>query len=99
MSNSAVEVTILGKSYRMTCPEGHEHELLNAAQMLNEKIQELKERTNINKGEQLAVMAALNFCHEMKLERNKNQEYSDTMDQRIKMLQSTIERALVEQGE
>ena len=45
-----------------------------------------------------AVMAALNFCHALTLEKNKNQQYSETMDQRIRMLQSTIEEALQEQG-
>lgn len=99
MSQSAVEVNILGKSYKMACPVGQESALTGAADLLNEKLNEMKSRTKITKSEQLAVMAALNFCHELKLEQAKNQEYTDTMDQRIKMLQSTIENALIEKGE
>jgi cell division protein ZapA len=44
-------------------------------------------------------MAALNFCHELCLEKEKNHQYSETMDKRIKMLQRTIEAALIEHGQ
>lgn len=98
MSQSAVEINILGKCYKMACPQGQEDALLGAAEILNEKIADLKQRTKIAKSEQLAVMAALNFCHELKLEQAKNNEYADTMAQRIQMLQSTIENALIEKG-
>ena len=36
-----------------------------------------------------------NYC----LEKEKNHQYSETMDKRIKMLQRTIEAALIEHGQ
>jgi cell division protein ZapA len=98
MSQSAVEINILGKTYKMACPKGQEVALQDAAEILNDKIDDLKLRTKIAKSEQLAVMAALNFCHELKLEQAKNNAYADSMAQRIQMLQSTIENALIEKG-
>ena len=61
MSQSAVEINILGKTYKMACPKGQEVALQDAAEILNDKIDDLKLRTKIAKSEQLAVMAALNF--------------------------------------
>ena len=45
-------------------------------------------------------MAALNFCHELCLEKEKNHQYSgDHATKWIKMLQRTIEAALIEHGQ
>jgi len=98
MSGNAVEVVILGKTYRFSCPTGEQHALYDAADQLSDKLSELKERTRVTGREELAVMAAINFCHELAVVKQKNRDYADTMDQRIKMLQRTIEEALVTQG-
>jgi cell division protein ZapA len=94
----AVEITIMGRVYKLSCQAGHGSSLRMAANELNETLLQMRHRSRSSSNEQLAVMAALNFCHELSLEKNKNRQYSDTMDQRIRMLQSTIEEALKEQG-
>ncbi|WP_042469429.1 cell division protein ZapA, partial [Yersinia pestis] len=43
-------------------------------------------------------IAALNVCHELAQERLKTRDYASNMEQRIRMLQQTIEQALLEQG-
>ncbi|ELP24284.1 Z-ring-associated protein ZapA [Pantoea agglomerans 299R] len=43
-------------------------------------------------------IAALNVCHELAQEKVKTRDYAANMEQRIRMLQQTIEQALVEQG-
>lgn len=43
-------------------------------------------------------IAALNICHELAQEKNKTRDYASNMEQRIRVLQQTIEQALVEQG-
>lgn len=98
MSGNELEVVILGKTYRFACPDGEQQALHDAAELLNDKLRELKEQTHVNGREELAVMAAVNFCHELNLVKQQNSDYADTMDQRIKMLQRTIEEALVEHG-
>ncbi|MDO2947944.1 cell division protein ZapA [Aeromonas simiae] len=98
MSIEAVEIVILGRPYKVSCPAGQQDALQAAAVQLTEKLSDLRQRSRVSSNEQLAIMAALNFCHELCLEKEKNHQYSETMDKRIKMLQQTIEAALVEHG-
>ena len=39
-----------------------------------------------------------NICHELAQEKVKTRDYASNMEQRIRMLQQTIEQALLEQG-
>jgi cell division protein ZapA len=94
----AVEINIMGRVYKLSCQTGHAPQLRSAATELNDTLTQMRQRSRSSNNEQLAVMAALNFCHELALEKNKNRQYSETMDQRIRMLQVTIEEALKEQG-
>ena len=94
----AVEINIMGRIYKLSCQTGQGNALRAAAAELNELLAQMRQRSRGSNNEQLAVMAALNFCHELALEKNKNRQYSETMDQRIRMLQSTIEEALQEHG-
>ncbi|ADZ41360.1 Z-ring-associated protein [Yersinia enterocolitica subsp. palearctica 105.5R(r)] len=69
-----------------------------AAEDLNQRLQDLKVRTRVTNTEQLVFIAALNVCHELAQERLKTRDYASNMEQRIRMLQQTIEQALLEQG-
>ena len=69
-----------------------------AADDLNQRLQDLKVRTRVSNTEQLVFIAALNVCHELAQERLKTRDYASNMEQRIRMLQQTIEQALLEQG-
>ncbi|MDR8246794.1 cell division protein ZapA, partial [Acinetobacter baumannii] len=48
--------------------------------------------------EQLVFIAALNISYELTQEKAKTRDYASSMEQRIRMLQQTIEQALLEQG-
>lgn len=97
-ATEAIEINIMGRVYKLSCQEGQRQALQSAAVELNDTLAMMRQRSRTSNNEQLAVMAALNFCHALTLEKNRNQQYSETMDQRIRMLQSTIEEALQEQG-
>ena len=94
MTTAAIDIIILGRSYKVSCPEGQEVALQRAAEMLNERIARVKQSGKSGSNEQVAVMLVINICHELELEKDKNYQYADAMDKRIKMLQQTIEEAL-----
>ncbi|MGL4545678.1 MAG: cell division protein ZapA [Plesiomonas sp.] len=94
-----VDIQILGRLIRVNCPEEQKQALALSADDLNKRLQELKQRTKVTNTEQLALIVALNMVNELAQERRKTQEYAASMEQRIRMLQSTIEQALVEQGQ
>ena len=95
MSTTAVDISILGRHFKVGSPSEDVDELHQTAAVLNNKLEEIRTKTNIKNLEQLAVMAALNFCHELRQERHKTTEYTNTVDDRIQLLQDTIERALI----
>jgi len=96
MSTTAVDIAILGRHFKVGSPSEEVDELHKTAAVLNTKLEEIQTKTNIKNLEHLAVMAALNFCHELRQERHKTTEYTNTVDDRIQLLQETIERALVD---
>lgn len=96
MSTTAVDITILGRNFKVASPSEEVDELHQSTQLLNNKLQEIQGRSNINNLEHLAIMAALNFCHELRQERRKSQQYTNTVDDRIRLLQDTIEQALTD---
>jgi cell division protein ZapA len=61
----AVQVSILGQSYTLTCPSGKENNLQQAAQTLDQKLQAIKAGGRVMGLERMAVMAALNMSAEL----------------------------------
>ncbi|MFI8417394.1 cell division protein ZapA [Serratia sp. NPDC078593] len=98
MSAQPVDIQIFGRSLRVNCPPEQQDALNMAADDLNQRLQDLKVRTKVTNTEQLVFIAALNVCHELAQERLKTRDYAANMEQRIRMLQQTIEQALLEQG-
>lgn len=98
MSAQPVDIEIFGRSLRVNCPPEQRDALNQAAEQLSQRLQDLKDRTRVTNTEQLVFIVALNVCYELAQEKNKTEEYAARMEQRIRMLQQTIEQALLEQG-
>ncbi|MBJ3815870.1 cell division protein ZapA [Shimwellia pseudoproteus] len=98
MSAQPVDIQIFGRSLRVNCPPEQRDALNQAAEELDQRLQDLKVRTRVTNSEQLVFIAALNICYELAQEKAKTRDYASSMEQRIKMLQQTIEDALLEQG-
>ncbi|AYN28972.1 MULTISPECIES: cell division protein ZapA [Buttiauxella] len=98
MSAQPVDIQIFGRSLRVNCPPEQQDALNLAAQELDQRLQDLKVRTRVTNTEQLVFIAALNICYELAQEKSKTRDYASNMEERIRMLQQTIEQALLEQG-
>jgi len=98
MSTSAVEITLLGRTYSIACPKGREDNLRSVAREVEAQLTNLKTRTNSLSREELAIMAALNIGNELFEEKQKNKHYMAQMDERISLLQSTLENSLIERS-
>jgi cell division protein ZapA len=59
-----LDITLLGKEYRVACPPDQRAALLNAAAYVDGKMRDIAEKTKSNLAERIAVMAALNIAHE-----------------------------------
>ncbi|MCG6201019.1 cell division protein ZapA [Psychromonas antarctica] len=89
-----VEISILGQPYKIACPEGEELTLQNTVEQFNEKLKKIKTSSRALRNEQLIVMAALNFCHELNAEKAKNTKQTEQLSKRIHILQESIEAVL-----
>lgn len=72
-------VQIMDREYRVNCPEGSEHSLLQAASHLDGKMREIKAASSASgkvlSADRVAVIAALNITHQLLGgERNKTDE-------------------------
>ncbi|AKC32388.1 cell division protein ZapA [Candidatus Pantoea carbekii] len=96
MSAQPVDIQIFGRSLRVNCPFEHQEALKAAAEDLNKRLQDLKIRTRVTNIEQLALIAALNICHELAQEKTKIRDSATNMEKRIRILQQSIEQILAE---
>ena len=59
-----LDITLLGKEYRVACPPDQQPALIQAAAYVDGKMREIAEKTRSTLAERIAVMAALNIAHE-----------------------------------
>lgn len=101
----ALDVTILGRSYRVSCEDDEREALLEAVDYVDRKMSEIKAAGRVNNVERIAVMAALNIAHELLEERaraNAPQPGANGFDmtelkRRMASMQAALEQALAPQ--
>ncbi|MDA8782605.1 cell division protein ZapA [Porticoccaceae bacterium] len=65
MANVSLKIRILDKEYQVNCKPEEREALEYSAQLLNEKMQEIRHSSHIIGVERIAVMAALNLAHDL----------------------------------
>lgn len=59
-----LQINVMGRDFRVACPEEDQEGLLEAVEYLNKKMQEIKGAGKVIGLERIAIMAALNIAHE-----------------------------------
>jgi len=62
---NAVSINVLGREFRVGCPEGEQKQLMASVDYLNRKMKEVRDTGKVVGNERIAIMAALNIAHEM----------------------------------
>ncbi|MGD2160401.1 MAG: cell division protein ZapA [Gammaproteobacteria bacterium] len=91
----SLSIIILDKEYRVACPPGEEESLQASANELNKKLSEIKRKGAVIGTERIAIMAALNICHEMLTGKTIETEYAD-LNSRIESLSEKIDSSMRE---
>lgn len=89
-----VTVRLLDKEYQVACPENERKALLESAEMLNRKMQEIRESGKVVGIDRIAVMAALNLSHEMLQGRSASAEADEQLLGRLRVLNDALAGAL-----
>jgi len=89
----AVVLKILDKEYRVSCQPDEKESLMESSRLLNERLAEIKSKGAVMGSERIAIMAALNLCHELLTGETMVNEYSD-IEQRIDGLSEKIQNTI-----
>ena len=92
----AITISLLGREFRVGCPEGEEKQLLASVDYLNRKLKEVRDTGKVVGNERIAIMAALNIAHEHMSNPGKGAAGVDTASirRRILAMQETLDTAL-----
>ena len=96
---NAMTISLLGREFRVGCPEGEQKQLQASVEYLNRKLKEVRDIGKVVGNERIAIMAALNIAHEM-MSNNKSSAGSPSsidgaaIRRRIVAMQETLESAL-----
>jgi cell division protein ZapA len=60
-----LQINVMGREFRVACPENEQKELLEAVDYLNKKMSDIRDNGKVIGLERIAIMAALNIAHEL----------------------------------
>jgi cell division protein ZapA len=89
-----VTVRLLDKEYQVACPEDEREALVESADLLNRKMKEIRDSGKVVGVDRIAVMAALNLCHEMLQGKTSNLRADERLLGRIRILNDALAGAL-----
>lgn len=91
----ALTISLMGREFRVACPEGEEKQLLASVDYLNRKLREVRDTGKVVGNERIAIMAALNIAHEHLSNRPGGAPLdAGAFRGRIEAMQETVESAL-----
>ena len=95
MSNVSLKIYILDKEYQVNCPPEEREALERSAELLNEKMEEIRSGSQIIGLERIAVMAALNLAHDL-IQTEQSAEQNSFASDVLQTMNSKIDSALFE---
>jgi cell division protein ZapA len=97
VDRNAVTISLLGREFRVACPEGEQKQLMASVEYLNRKMKEVRDTGKVVGNERIAIMAALNIAHELMSNSGKASAPSadnPAIKRRILAMQETLDAAL-----
>lgn len=93
-----VDVSIMGREFRVSCTDDEYEALMSAVSYLDRKMREIRDGGKVIGVERIAIMAALNIAHELLTTRTGGFDIGD-FKRRINFMQEQIEQEISEQNE
>lgn len=98
-----LDVTILGRVYKVACKESERDELAQAVALLDRRMREIRDAGKVNGADRIAVMTALNLAHELLRDRRHekgargNSIDDDVARRRIQAMHAAVDQVLASQ--
>ena len=94
--SSGMQISIMGRDFRVACAPEEQKSLQEAVDFLNKKMQEIKDQGKINGLDRIAIMAALNISHEF-LSAKVGSFYVSEFKRRMNSIETTLDQAMADQ--
>ena len=94
----SLQIAIMGREFRVACPEEEQAGLLEAVDYLNKKMLEIRDSGKVIGLERIAIMAALNIAHEMLTTKVGGGFDMGDLKRRMTRMESVIDQAMSEQA-
>jgi cell division protein ZapA len=91
-----LDVTLMGREFRVACPADEERSLLASVDYLDRKMREIRDAGKVIGVERIAIMAALNIAHELLTTRAPGFDVGE-FKRRISSLEAQLDQVLSEQ--
>ena len=93
----ALQINVMGREFRVACPESEQKELLEAVDYLNKKMDEIRDHGKVVGVERIAIMAALNIAHELLTTKLGGFDMA-ALKRRMQSMETTLDQALRDQS-
>jgi cell division protein ZapA len=94
----SLQVSIMGREFRVACPDDEQAGLLEAVDYLNKKMTEIRDGGKVIGIERIAIMAALNIAHEFLTTKVGGGFDMAEIKRRMNRMETVIDQALSEQS-
>ena len=94
----SLQVSIMGREFRVACPDDEQAGLLEAVDYLNKKMLEIRDAGKVIGIERIAIMAALNISHELLSTKVGGGFDMAEIKRRMNRMESVIDQAMSEQA-
>jgi cell division protein ZapA len=94
----SLQISIMGREFRVACSEEEQAGLLEAVDYLNKKMIEIRDAGKVIGVERIAIMAALNIAHEFLTTKIGGGFDMAELKRRMNRMETVIDQALSEQS-
>jgi len=92
-----LQINVMGREFRVACPEDEQKGLLEAVDYLNKKMLEIRENGKVIGLERIAIMAALNIAHELLRTKVGGFDIAE-LKRRMENMETMLDRAMHDQS-
>jgi len=92
-----LQINVMGREFRVACPENEQKGLLEAVAYLNKKMGEIRDNGKVIGLERIAIMAALNIAHELLATKVGGVDIAE-LKRRMESMETMLDRAMNDQS-
>ncbi len=95
--SKGLQINVMGREFRVACPENEQKELLEAVDYLNKKMNDIRDNGKVIGVERIAIMAALNIAHELLSTKVGGFDMA-TIKRRMQHIETMLDQAIRDQS-